>query len=271
MLPWRRWGQGPTRALFLHGFTGARSSFDHLEEQLGDALSATCLALPGHDAAPRPTVEGPAGFEEAVEAIARTMEEPAVVLGYSQGARLALALAVRHPRLVRRLVHEGCTPGFRRQRDRARRLEDDRRQADSLRAQGVEAFVERWERLPLLAGLRRLGEGDQTLLRRRRLGQTAEGLAAALCSLGQGSQPNLWGCLATLHIPTLVVTGALDRRYTELARRMVAELPLAWRATFDGAGHAPHLECPREYAREVRAFLASDWTHEPDLSKEHDA
>ena len=64
--------------------------------------------------------------------------------------------------------------------------------------------------------------------------------------------------------PTLVVTGSLDRKYTRIGQRMVDDLPLGWRATFSGIGHAPHLECAEAYAGEVRRFLLARWQVEPE-------
>jgi 2-succinyl-6-hydroxy-2,4-cyclohexadiene-1-carboxylate synthase len=92
---------------------------------------------------------------------------------------------------------------------------------------------------------------------------TAEGLANALKTMGQGAQPDLWPGLQSLRVPTLLMTGVLDEKYTRIARKMSAELPLAWRVSFRGIGHAPHLECPEEYAAEVRSFLAPAWRDEP--------
>lgn len=262
-LPVETWGQGPVRALFLHGFTGSRESFRHLEPLLGDVLTATCVDLPGHHGAPLPSVPGPAGFLETIDALGALLEQSSVVVGYSQGARLALAVAVRFPARVERLVLESGAPGIRRRHDRSQRRVSDDALAGLIVERGVDAFVERWEQLPLFAGLKALPEPDRTALRSRRAGHSAEGLAGALTTLGQGVQPDLWPALPGLRIPTLVLSGARDGKYTRLARKMAAELPLGWRVTFPGVGHAPHLECPRAYADEVRSFLSAPWLAEP--------
>lgn len=262
-LPVERWGSGPVRALFLHGFTGSGSSFRHLEPLLGDLLTATCVDLPGHRGAPLPRASGPEGFAETIDALGALLDPSALLVGYSQGARLALAVAARFPERVERLVLESGAPGIRRRNDRSQRRQSDEAMGALIRAQGVDAFVERWERLPLFAGLQSLPEPDRAALRERRTGHTAEGLAGALTTLGQGVQPDLWPALPSLRVPTLVLSGAKDAKYTRLARRMVAEMPLGWRVTFPGVGHAPHLECPRAYAAELRSFLAAPWVTEP--------
>ncbi len=257
-LPLVRWGRGAVRALFLHGFTGSKASFAHLEPLLGDLLTATCVDLPGHGAAPLAT-----SWDDAVAELVSLLDEPTVLVGYSQGARLALAVAARAPERVERLVLESGSPGLRQRHARTARRRADASLAELLVARGVPEFVDRWERLPLFAGLRALPAVEQQALRDRRAAHTAEGLASALTALGQGAQPDLWSALPGLRVPTLVLTGADDARYTRLARRMVAELPLAWRASIAGCGHAPHLERPEAWAHELRSFLAPRWRVEP--------
>ncbi len=261
-LPFEQWGRGSRPALFLHGFTGSRASWRHLEPLLGDELRATCVDLPGHGEAD-PPAPGTDGFVATIDRLAEMLEEPSVIVGYSQGARLALGLAVRHPDRVERLILESGTPGFHRRADRARRRQADEALAKLILESGVERFVERWEAHPLFAGLRRLPVAERAALRLRRASHRAEGLAGAVLGLGQGAQPDYWPSLTQVLRPTLVLSGAHDGRYTHLARRMVDDLPLGWRATFTGAGHAPHLECPRAYAEEVLRFLAPRWQVEP--------
>jgi 2-succinyl-6-hydroxy-2,4-cyclohexadiene-1-carboxylate synthase len=253
-----RWGQGSTSLVMLHGFTGSGLSFSHLAAHLGEVVTALCPDLPGHHGAGLPLEEGTRGFIETVDGLAEALPRRAVVYGYSQGARIALLLAARHPHKVQKLILEGCHPGLRQRHDRLlRRLQDERR-AQQLTSRGVEAFVDAWERLPLFSGLRRLPAAEQAALRLRRVTHEASGLAGALRCLGQGVQPDVWPLLPKLHVPTLILTGSADIKYTQLARRMVGELPSAWRKAFEGIGHAPHLECPAAWADEVRAFLAVD-------------
>lgn len=262
-LPFEQWGRGSRPALFLHGFTGSRASFRHLEPLLGEELLATCVNLPGHGEAPPPP-EGPNGFVATINRLAEMLDGPTVVVGYSQGARLALGLAVRHPERVERLILESGTPGFHRRANRTKRRRADEALARLILEDGVERFVDWWEANPLFAGLRRLPAPERAALHQRRASHRAEGLAGAVRGLGQGAQPDYWPSLTGVLRPTLVLSGALDGKYTHIARRMVDDLPLGWRATFSGAGHAPHLECPRAYAEEIQRFLAPRWQTEPE-------
>src|SRR5438105_5568987 len=124
----RRWGSGAEPVLFIHGFTGAGSTFDHLESLLGKSLSAAAIDLPGHGASPV-AVNGGDGWNAAVESIASAIERAhggaAHLIGYSMGVRLALAVAVRFPSLVRSLILESGSPGLRTEEERAGRRAHD--------------------------------------------------------------------------------------------------------------------------------------------------
>lgn len=256
--PLHQWGTGSRRALFLHGFLGTERSFDHLAPLLGDEVTASCPLLPGHGDAKLPAEEGAAGFLATVDALAQLIDTPQIVVGYSQGARLALCLAIRHREKVSRLVLESCHPGHRQRSERLRRRKGDDERSAQLLTHGLERFVDDWQALSLFDGLRRLPAADWQALRLRRLSHRPEGLSGALRTLGQGVQPDCWPALPALRIPTLVLTGALDTKYARIAKKMVGELPMAWRRVFEGVGHSPHLEVPQAYADELRGFFDTE-------------
>jgi 2-succinyl-6-hydroxy-2,4-cyclohexadiene-1-carboxylate synthase len=264
-LPRESWGrEGAPVLLMLHGFTGNRSSWRHLEPYLGSDFRAIAVDLPGHGDAPLPPGPGQEGFEQTLAALERVIDgagsREVAVVGYSQGARLALGLALRAPRKVSRLVLESVNPGLRQRRARRARARDDEALAARIASDGVERFLESWEALPLFEGLRALPSEARAALHQRRAAATPEGLAGALRCLGLSVQPSYWEHLPRLRLPVLLVTGARDAKFTELARRAARELPLAWHCALEGCHHAPHLEAPAAYARELRAFLDVPWS-----------
>ena len=267
-LAYDTWGEGPRTLLALHGFTGSGASFEHLKPLLGRSVRVVTVDLPGHGRTPLPDKTGRDGFLETVDAVVRLARElggPVDLLGYSQGARLALAAAVSAPESFGRLIMESGSPGLHRRQERSERREADAKLAGFIRARGVDAFVDRWESLPLFEGLRRLPAPQMAALRERRQACTAEGLAGALECLGLGVQPDYWPSLHRQRLPTLLLTGADDAKFTNLARRMAAELPVVWRHAFVGSAHAPHLEAPEEYVREVLSFLQTPWYEAPNF------
>ncbi len=243
------------RALLLHGFTGAGSSWSPLTASLN--FEADCPDLPGHLDAALPARSGRLGFDATIEALAAAITTPTMVVGYSQGARLALALAVRHPAKVSRLILESGTPGLIRHHDRALRQAEDEARAVQIETEGVEAFIRDWERLPLFKGI-----PHSDALNARRRSHSPQGLAGALRCMGLGVQPSFWSDLPQLRVPTLLITGANDAKFTAIARKMAAELTLGWHVIVPTAGHAVHLEAPEDWVREVRDFAQAVFSHE---------
>jgi 2-succinyl-6-hydroxy-2,4-cyclohexadiene-1-carboxylate synthase len=262
-LVFERWGHGSRPVLLLHGFTGNRHTWNRVRPALEPHVAALAVDLPGHGESSLPRGSGRDGFLETLEALAELMQRegsgPVDVVGYSQGARIALALAVHHPQQVRRLVLESGSPGLHARKLRSERRAEDEVRARAIETSGVEAFLEGWERLPLFDGLRRLPPAEQQALRARRAGQTAEGLAGALRTLGTGVQPDYWPSLPHLRCPALLLTGREDAKYTAIARTMAAELPIVWRHAVADCGHAPHLEAPEVWCSEVLGFLSTPW------------
>jgi 2-succinyl-6-hydroxy-2,4-cyclohexadiene-1-carboxylate synthase len=268
-LAYETWGEGTRPLVLLHGFTGNRTSFDHLRPLLNSTVKAIAVDLPGHGETPLTQRKGREGFIETVEAVVQLVEKlgvPSVdLLGYSMGARIALGAALAKPERFGRIILESGSPGLHRRMERAERRESDGRLATTLRAQGVEAFVQHWESQPMFDSLRRLPPERLTALRERRKSCTVEGLSGALGRLGLGFQPDYWPELHSQRLPTLLLTGALDEKFTLIARKMATELPVVWRHTFPDCGHAPHLEIPEEYAREVLSFLHTPWYEAPEF------
>jgi lipase len=98
------WGEpGAPRALCLHGVTGWGGHFGQLaERRLADSHHVLAPDLLGHGASPaEPPWDADAQLAAILETVGRA---PALLVGHSYGARLALELAAREPSLVERLV-----------------------------------------------------------------------------------------------------------------------------------------------------------------------
>jgi 2-succinyl-6-hydroxy-2,4-cyclohexadiene-1-carboxylate synthase len=174
-----------------------------------------------------------------------------LLAGYSMGARLALAFALRHPSTVGALMLESGSPGIEDGNERERRRAEDEELAALALREGIAAFVARWEDHPTLAGLRDLSAPLAAALRARRLANSAAGLASALRHLGSGAQPSLWGELPRLRVPTLLLAGERDAKFSGVARQMAARIPGARLLLLSESGHSPHLESPARYAGAV--------------------
>lgn len=215
------------------------------------------LDLPGHgrnggDVAPwRFTFDA---VEAEITALAR--EEPLDLVGYSMGGRMALAYAVRNPGRVGRLVLESASPGLDTVEARAARREADEALARRLEREGVEAFVDHWESLPLFESQRGLTAEARAVHRAGRLRNHPGSLAASLRGLGTGALPGYWGSLPDLRVPVLVLVGGLDRKFEEIGVRMAGLLPDARLVEVPDAGHTVHLERAEAWLGAVTGFLS---------------
>jgi 2-succinyl-6-hydroxy-2,4-cyclohexadiene-1-carboxylate synthase len=220
--------------VFVHGFTQTAASWAPVMELL--STDTRSVAVPVAD--------------DFTATAAALDVGPATYVGYSQGGRLCLQLALDRPEVVQRLVLVSASPGIADEPERTARREADERLAQEIERDGVDVFLERWLAQPLFATLPRERSG----IDERRARNTIERLTYQLRVLGQGVQPSNWERLGALRMPVLLIVGERDTKYVEIAHRMADVIPPARVAVVPGAGHACHLEQP-----EMVAHLLSSW------------
>jgi 2-succinyl-6-hydroxy-2,4-cyclohexadiene-1-carboxylate synthase len=247
--------------VLLHGFTGSAVNWEPHSAIFSKHYTTIAIDLLGHGGSDSPANPGRYSMERCVEDLIAVFDQLAVervnLLGYSMGGRVALHVAATHPERVRALVLESASPGLADPAERQARAARDEALAKRIEREGLEAFANHWEELPLFASQSRLPETVRSELRAQRLRNNPLGLANSLRGLGAGAQPPLWHRLPDLHIPTLLVVGELDLKFVSLARAMAQALPKAKLELVSDAGHAVHLERPAEFDRLVLAWLSN--------------
>ena len=73
--------------------------------------------------------------------------------------------------------------------------------------------------------------------------------------MGAGADEPVMERLPSLRMPVLLIAGALDAKYRDLAKEMAPRLRDGRIEIIAGAGHAAHLEMPDEFTRLVAGFL----------------
>jgi 2-succinyl-6-hydroxy-2,4-cyclohexadiene-1-carboxylate synthase len=251
-------GKGAPLVL-LHGFTGSGETWAPLRAPLGAAHATIAIDLPGHGRSSAPGEPARYGLARLAADLARALDALAVdrvaLLGYSMGGRAALRFALHHPDRVAALVLESTSPGIADPARRAERLASDAELADVIERDGIRAFVERWEKLPMWESQRALPAATRARLRAQREANSPSGLANSLRGAGAGVDEPVLDRLSTLDVPTLLVAGALDTPYAALGRAMAQALPAAQLTVVPEAGHAVHLEQPEAFVGAVTAFL----------------
>src|SRR5690606_33279792 len=240
--------------VMLHGWGMNLRVFDPLRAQLA-AQETRAIDLPGHGRSP--WWPGAFDFETLCAAVLDALPPRCRLIGWSLGAKVALALAARAPTRIAALVLISATPKFAQSGDWPQGMAQE-----SLRA------------------FRRVLEQDwqQTLADfvwlQVRGSQQAEAVAAHLqAMLAQHGEPRHEALLAGMQLletidlraqvsqvrqPVLLLAGRNDRVPSPAAAQWLAETLLDARLRIlPRAGHAPQLSHTAEVAAAIEEFLAS--------------
>jgi 2-succinyl-6-hydroxy-2,4-cyclohexadiene-1-carboxylate synthase len=231
----------------VHGFTQTARCWGPFAPALGERFEIVRVDAPGHGRSSEVHADLTAGAALVGDAVGR-----AVYVGYSMGGRHTLRLALDRPDLVERLVLIGASPGLADPEARAARRAADEVLAARIEHIGVAAFIDEWLAQPLFAGLPAAARFVD-----ERATNTSSGLASSLRLAGTGAQEPLWDRLSDLDAPTLLLVGADDEKFGDIAAQMAERIGTnASVLAVPGTGHAPHLEAPRLAADVVLRWLS---------------
>ena len=251
-------GSGPP-LLLLHGFTGSHKTWEPFIPVFSKKYQTITVDLIGHGNTEAPTHPDRYAIEQAaddlIELLSHLNIEKTHVLGYSMGGRLGLMLACRHPSRIQSLILESCSPDLKTEHDRKERIESDEKLARFLEQNGIEAFIDYWEDIPLFQTQKRVRLEDRATLRHIRTQHQVVGLANSLRGMGAGQQPSLWSKLPSLPMPVLLIAGALDKKYVAIAHEMSELLKQSEKVIVEDAGHTVHFEKKEAFIEVTTHFL----------------
>ncbi len=281
--------------VLLHGFAQSAASWSEVAPLLAAGRTVYALDLVGHGETDRPATSDAYALEFQAQALCAFLafvstqpvasirrvspDHPTalkengedapplkpIVVGYSMGGRVALSALAHHVDLFGGLVLESAGLGPATEDERQAALDRDVRCAARLREQGVEAFMDFWEQLPLFATQQRLPAEVRQRVRIGRLGNDAEALARTFEHAGQHVMPARGKSVSTLMraaqagLPLLYLAGSLDAKYRPLAESLatlfadsaLTQTPAMRVSILDGAGHNVHLETPENFVCEL--------------------
>jgi 2-succinyl-6-hydroxy-2,4-cyclohexadiene-1-carboxylate synthase len=154
------------------------------------------------------------------------------------------------------LILESASPGLATEAERDERQVRDNDLADRIERDGIAAFVDYWEALPLFASQQRLPDDVRARLRSQRLNNRPAGLANSLRGMGTGVQPSMCDRLPGLAMTTLLLAGEFDSKFVGLAQQMYDLIPEARLQIVPNTGHTIHLEAPVKVQNLVTSFLS---------------
>ena len=259
----------PLRSLLLHGFTGLaedwrdcwpmtvprskRKPEPELETE-PEPEPALAVDLPGHGGSLAPEGTFDETLHRLLAALPASIDR---VVGYSLGGRLALGLLRLAPQRFRTAIILSAHPGLVDPQARASRRTGDRRWIERLEQQGIAAFVEAWEALPLFATQGVVPTSRLARQRERRLSQSATGLAASLSVHGLAEMPNMRETIIQYPGELHWVTGAEDAKFSALACEVERWRPSLRLHLLPGVGHNPLLEAPEQLQALLSRFSSA--------------
>lgn len=228
-----------TKVYALQGFLGLPSDWDRLGEGVGasfEALEPFALAHPR---------EGLRRWGRALnDWIAKQPAQKRILLGYSQGGRLAMHALLDAPELWSCAIFVSAHTGLQTSEERAARLQRDKKWAERFLQDPWDVLIGDWDRqvvfqeqMPVFC--RQEGDYDRSLL------------AHALEGWSVGGQEDLREPLSKLLCPLLWVAGERDVHYVKLAKQMAAIHPHSSCWIAPESGHRVPWECPQLFLQQV--------------------
>ena len=235
---------------FLHGFLGSARDWDPIVRELKSPVKKHVIDLQPAD-----------GWRAGIHSVANQIDTNTVVVGYSMGARIALA--VTFEKQLSGLVFVSGSPGLESDADRTRRLEHDLRISQRLEQiddSVVPEFLSEWYRQSVFESL---SESQIEYLVAYRQTLDRDRQSRLLRTFSVANQPDFWPRLHELHdnprlkTPVLVVAGERDTKYVDIAHRFKRLCPSASISIVSNAGHNVPREQPEKFCQILDDFIGA--------------
>ncbi len=245
-------GDGPPVVL-VHGWGLHGGVWRDLAARLARSFRVLIPDLPGHGRSRG--VHSGVSLSSLADDLSQRLTEPAVWIGWSLGAFVALVMARTHPQAVSRLVLVGATPKFVQAPDWLCAMPPD------TLAQFARDLESDYRGTLMRFLSLQMGDGEAAPatvreLRALLLEQGEPDPAALQGGLHWLADTDLRADLPAITAPALVLHGSHDRLTPPAAARFLAErLPAARLALIPSAGHAPFLSHADATWDVLREFL----------------
>jgi 2-succinyl-6-hydroxy-2,4-cyclohexadiene-1-carboxylate synthase len=243
----------------LHGFTGSSEDWLEIIPQLNPNFSYVAIDLIGHGKSECPADEKlyrPESITQQLDEVFNHFTKNKITLiGYSMGGRAALTYAVHHPEKLSGLILESTSAGI-----ADEKLREERRQADEkiiklIEEKSIDEFVEFWMNQDLFASQKNLPQKTTARSKRLKARSSKLGLINSLKGFGTGVMPALYNEIHLVKCKTLLITGELDQKFTQINSELVKSFPTAKHVIIKNAGHNVHLEKEEEFVSSTYDFF----------------
>lgn len=245
--------------LFLHGFSGSSNDWIKVTELIDSKFNLAAIDLIGHGESSSPTDLSYYKVDSITDIIKTAVQvfqkDKVILCGYSMGGRAALNFAIRNMAIVKALILESSTAGIANENERHLRVKKDYELAQFILNHPVSEFADYWMNLDLFDSQTKLDRITLDEIRNTKLKNNPVGLANSLIGFGTGAMPVLINELKNLNTKTLLITGLLDPKFSEINKLMSELLPFSEHISIEGTGHNTHLENPNKFCEVLNSFL----------------
>ena len=244
---------------FLHGFTGSSDDWDPVLPGIDNRFNKITVDLLGHGKSDFPADPSLYSWELQVEQLNKIInhitEQKVILAGYSMGGRLSLCYAYTYPERVSGLVLESTSPGIKDKTQREKRIREDEELAEFISVNSIQDFIEMWMNKEIFATQLRFSESKRKEIKKRKMKNNRVGISNSLYGFSTGKMPDLHSELKNIKSKTLLITGELDSKFTDINKSVVNKFPSAKHEIVKNAGHTVHLEESGKFIRAVNEFL----------------
>ena len=246
--------------LFLHGFTGSANDWTNVFQKIDRRFNKIALDLIRHGKSSSPSSVNYYMRDSLVNQIEYVISnlrlKETILCGYSMGGRVALNFALAKPELIKGLILESASAGFKNAKEKDSRKKSDEDLAAYIENNSLEDFAAMWFDQELFGTLRRFSNEKLKRMKEERAKNSKIGLANSLRGFGTGVMPYLGSELVKLKMPVLLITGGLDDKFTQINQSLKKSFPSAKHKVITTSGHNTHLEEPKKFIEAVNSFLS---------------
>jgi 2-succinyl-6-hydroxy-2,4-cyclohexadiene-1-carboxylate synthase len=241
--------------LLIHGFTGDQLDWTEVIKHLEKDLFFITIDCPGH---------GNYLIEEKIELntflkdlknLINSLDKKPHLLGYSQGARLAVGTALQDAD-IKSLILESGSVGIVDETERDRRYKSDLNLLLSIKNKNdLRDFFENWYSNSLFGSLKELPSFNKFIT--KKIQHDHNQWQLALHTLSVGTQENYRPKLKKLTIPKLTICGSKDHKYFAQSKELETQYGFVFNSIKE-VSHNTHLEDSLTFSSVIRSFVISN-------------
>ncbi|MGZ5278306.1 MAG: alpha/beta fold hydrolase [Pseudobdellovibrionaceae bacterium] len=233
----------------LHGFLGQASDFVDLQQKCtGHDPSLDWHSVDymhSRELSPQSTLEE--WGNHFCKLVGKSNSKENVLLGYSQGGRLALQALKNNSSLWKAVILLSTNPGLT-LTERPARLKNDEEWAEKFLNHNFQKSVEKWNSQAIF-------QGSVIEPERREENYNRRQLADCLTRWSLANQEDFRSFLRRTSVPTLYISGERDTKYSQIGHALAALRPTIIHKSILNAGHRVFLDQPDAVSFEIIKFL----------------